>query len=321
MMIALLEFGLRVTGIEKGRVIPPPIFQKSPVPDISYALKPNITEPAFRSTVRTNSLGFRSAEPNGKPVLAVLGDSITFGYGVENNETLPAQLQPLLPEWDVQNSGVPGYNMRQEAATYANTFAPLNPKAVIVMFYWNDLEDQRPAVLHANGNLYPPGYEPPASGCNPVMEGLLAWIPGKCWLDTHSAIYRVLKKIAIARIGQRNLKLSRAILASDFGSEKFTPTQVQDYIREFNAFADSLPPELPKLFVIWPEGGLHFALRPQLKQVVQAKGFKVLDLYEIFGNNPQTLSWDTVHPSAATLKRAAEVVKGALEYYQIVPKT
>src|SRR3989338_1212867 len=124
-VIGGLEFILRVTGIERGRAVPPPIYQRSDDPEISYELKPNLREKAFRSTVTTNSLGFRSPEVDpGKPTLALLGDSITFGYGVEDNETLGAVLQREFPEHAVVNAAVPGYNGRQERATYERKIAP-----------------------------------------------------------------------------------------------------------------------------------------------------------------------------------------------------
>src|SRR3989338_8286393 len=79
---------------------------------ISYQLKSNISKSAFRNTVTTNSLGFRSPEPDSaKPMIALVGDSITFGYGVADDETLAANLQKLLPGYDIQNAGVPGYNI------------------------------------------------------------------------------------------------------------------------------------------------------------------------------------------------------------------
>src|SRR3990167_8578925 len=84
-----IEVTLRVTGMVSVKPNPPKIYQNSTNPEISYELKPNISERAYRSIVTTNSLGFRSPEidPN-KPLLAFLGDSITFGYGLNDDETI-----------------------------------------------------------------------------------------------------------------------------------------------------------------------------------------------------------------------------------------
>ena len=52
--------------------------------------------------------------------ILVLGDSVTFGWGVSQGETFSDQMEPLLQEqtgarWQVINAGVNGYNSEQEA--------------------------------------------------------------------------------------------------------------------------------------------------------------------------------------------------------------
>jgi lysophospholipase L1-like esterase len=308
-----IEAALRVTGIEKGHVAPPPIYRKSANPDISYELKPDMKERAFRSTVQTSHLGFRGPELTpGQPVLAVLGDSIAFGYGVEDTQSIPGQLQQMLPNWNVVNAATPGYDLVQEAATYKDKVAPLQPKALLLVFYWNDLQDMIPADLAPDGNVFPRGQVPVASTCNPVTTGLLGLIPGKCWLDTHSAFYRVLKKFIIARTGQKDLAAQREI-AKTAPTEPYPEANMRTYEAQLTAFAGTLPKDLPRLFVIWPDVPLHPEYRARLRTLAQANGFTVVDLYDTFGNSPETLTWDTVHPSAKTDAKAAEIIKQALD--------
>lgn len=88
-------------------------------------------------TVRTNSIGFRGPEaPRGAVV--VLGDSTTFGWGVEEDEAWPAQLAQLtgLP---VVNGGVPGYSTAQGRATLSTTIA-LKPAVVILAYLVRDAQ-------------------------------------------------------------------------------------------------------------------------------------------------------------------------------------
>lgn len=318
-VIAGLEFLLRVTGIEKGRPMPPPIYQRSPNPDISYELKPNMQEKAFREIVTTNSLGFRSSEPDpAKPVLALLGDSITFGYGTRDDETLGAVLQREFPEWSVQNTAVPGYNLRQERATYEAKLRALNPKILLLVFYWNDLENMVLSILADDGNIRPAD-APHSVACNPIREGILGWIPGKCWLDLHSSVYRVLKKVVSARTEKkRQLEEEHANRSSPF-DESIPAERLQDYGRELDTLVALLPPDLPRLFVIWPDRRLHFTLRPQLKTFAESRGFRVFDFYEVFGNSPETLAWDTSHPSPATLQTAGEIIAATLRHYRLLP--
>jgi lysophospholipase L1-like esterase len=101
--------------------------------------------------VRTNSIGLRSPELRTGPResrvrLLVLGDSVTFGYKVANDEAWPRLLESLLnegrdalaPEVEVVNGGVLGYGTYQEAALLAEYGPTLRPDLVILQFYAND---------------------------------------------------------------------------------------------------------------------------------------------------------------------------------------
>lgn len=79
--------------------------------------------------------------------LACIGDSITFGYGIQNRETnsYPAQLGEMLgARWDVRNFGVSGATLlkkgdrpywKQSAFKKALEF---NPDVVVIMLGTND---------------------------------------------------------------------------------------------------------------------------------------------------------------------------------------
>jgi lysophospholipase L1-like esterase len=97
-----------------------------------------------------NSLGLRGAEPAiPKPAgmfrILAIGDSLTFGWGVNDAETFCALVEAGLNRGqpaqrvDVVNGGVSGYTTRQER-TLLSIFGPkLQPDLVLVGFYWNDL--------------------------------------------------------------------------------------------------------------------------------------------------------------------------------------
>src|SRR3989344_4073292 len=185
-----IEVVLRATGIVQMNDYTPLIYEKSENPLISYQLKSNISTSAFRNTVTTNSLGFRSPEPDSaKPMIALVGDSITFGYGVADDETLAANLRTLLPIFDIQNAGVPGYNIRQEAALYGEKIAPLSPEALVLIFYWHD-DDLRTSFLAEDNVLRPEGWQRTERMCQPITRGIFAFIPGQCFLDQQSAFFR-----------------------------------------------------------------------------------------------------------------------------------
>ena len=94
--------------------------------------------------------------------------------------------------------------------------------------------------------------------------------------------------------------------------ENVTDASLQKYASYLDTLVRSMPKDLPRLFIIWPERHMHPKARPRLKAFAEQRGFKVLDLYETFGNQAETLSWDTVHPSAKTAAEAAQMILQSL---------
>jgi hypothetical protein len=101
---------------------------------------------------RLNMLGLRGPDvsgakpPNGFRVLC-LGDSITFGEGVREEDTYAMQLQKLLgaamPDRKVEviNNGVQGYGTKEEVNAYRLVGAGYQPDVVVIGFYLNDATD------------------------------------------------------------------------------------------------------------------------------------------------------------------------------------
>ena len=63
----------------------------------------------------TNSMGMRSEEVDfSKGHILLTGDSVTFGLGVNNNETVSHYLEKEYKKYQVLNLGVPGYGKRNQ---------------------------------------------------------------------------------------------------------------------------------------------------------------------------------------------------------------
>ena len=82
-------------------------------------------------------------KPDGTFRIAVLGDSVAFGYGVSAHENFPAVLRGLLADSQQQkieviNAGVDGYNTRQEAELFRVKVRPFAPDLVILQVCFND---------------------------------------------------------------------------------------------------------------------------------------------------------------------------------------
>lgn len=311
LFLLFAEFGLRITGLQTVKPNPPLIYQNSENPDIGYELRPNLKNiKAFKARVSTDDAGFRL---NGKrkvqsgTLLAVLGDSITFGYGVNDTEALPAQLENQLSinhyPLSILNAAIPGYQLEQQTATYIEKIAPLNPDAVMLVFYWNDLDGLPPAFVDDQGILRPHGWQPREQQCDPIQQGILGKLPGRCWLDTHSAFYKAFKKLYSLQQSKKQKVADRTEEKVEGQKEPFTEEAVRAYRDQLQAFSKLLPEE--RYFVIWPDHLAHTEHRNTLLGYSAQFGFTVIDLYELFGTKAETLPWDTVHPSPKALEEAA----------------
>jgi hypothetical protein len=308
-----IEVALRVTGLQTVKPNPPQIYQQSEDERISYELIPNISRKAYRQTVTTNSLGFRSAELDAeKPTIVMLGDSIAFGYGVADDETLAAQLAEHMPEYNVLNTAAPGYHLGMQKAVYETKLQQLDPVMLMLVFHYNDFEPQT-GWLDDTGIIRAPDWTPTDPECSPVTQGLLGLLPGKCWLDLHSAFYKATKKVVNMRYAKEALTESREEEVQEQPEDTITDAQMRRYLSQLDALIAVLPQDMPKVFAIWPDRFLHTQSRATLTAAVEQRGFYVIDLYSAFGNEVEILGWDTVHPSANAVREAAAVIANELQ--------
>jgi lysophospholipase L1-like esterase len=95
--------------------------------------------------VRTNALGLRGPEiapspPEGVRRVLCLGDSYTFGTGVEETETIPARLDTILGEGvEVVNLGIEGANAYDSEARLRFIGLDLHPDLVVLFYLFNDV--------------------------------------------------------------------------------------------------------------------------------------------------------------------------------------
>ena len=118
--------------------------------ELGYQLKPN-SEGYFHGVkVEINSQGLRDnnyslEKPEGVFRIVVIGDSATFGYNIEVNETYPKILEQTLFKKEegieVINFGVTGYNGGQEFFLLKEKVLKYNPNLIIIGHYLNDPDE------------------------------------------------------------------------------------------------------------------------------------------------------------------------------------
>ena len=83
-------------------------------------------------------------------VVHTIGDSFTMGWGVDGDETYPAQLDRMLgPRVDVRNLGVNGFGVLGATEKSTTQFAGGRPDLVVYLATENDYEDDETARRHA----------------------------------------------------------------------------------------------------------------------------------------------------------------------------
>lgn len=152
--LVVTEFGTRL------------VLGKTGAPD---AERPTVSSLSF------NTLGFREREIGPKRAdryrIAVVGDSYTWGQGLEERERFSNVLEALLgPHFEVLNFGVPGHTMREDLEELDQVLA-LSPDFVLLQMYINNFETpemRRPKALP----LLPAAIDGPAGRASVVYQRL-----------------------------------------------------------------------------------------------------------------------------------------------------
>lgn len=148
-VLLFLEFAARLVASVRDDVTA--ALQRNP-PDTSYAsYSPKlgwINRPGFRGETAKTLREFDSdghfaidtsevADTNSRKILFI-GDSNTFGFGVEADSTFAEITERLLPGMAAINLGVPGYTSYQGRVVLDEYLPTLRPELIVVSFNFND---------------------------------------------------------------------------------------------------------------------------------------------------------------------------------------
>jgi lysophospholipase L1-like esterase len=140
-----------------------PEVRYDPHPVRRFTLRPNQRAFTYGAPVAIDARGFRGGPgADGAARLLALGDSFTFGLGVNDDETWPAQVERELrtrtgQPVTVVNTGTISYGVFQEADLLRERGLEVRPATVVHGLYWNDFMNAaapkpgEPAPLTADG--------------------------------------------------------------------------------------------------------------------------------------------------------------------------
>lgn len=115
-----------------------------------YTLKPGFRGYYAGNIISVNSQGFRGDEIDQNDTsalrIAIIGDSVAFGQGVAEDETLSELLETRLQDKtgdrvEVVNLGVPGYDTCQELQRFEQNMERIKPQVAVLVYYLNDTEE------------------------------------------------------------------------------------------------------------------------------------------------------------------------------------
>ena len=157
----MLEAGLRFSGIwiEDDGIW----WGKIVHPQLGWDLKPNFSgknfdwvtdkpgekAPQYRRTIKINSAGFRDdneltiEKPDNTVRIFTLGDSCTFGWGVESEDSFAKVLEKKLNDsssdinYQVLNAGIVGYSSHQGMPLLKHKILKYSPDIITVAYGWN----------------------------------------------------------------------------------------------------------------------------------------------------------------------------------------
>jgi lysophospholipase L1-like esterase len=282
---------------------------------------------------RINADGFRGprypqAREGGAFRVAVLGDSLTFGFGVEESEIYTALLESELARRfaprrvEVLNFGVGGYNAYNESALFEGIVAAWQPDLVLVQFCINDLNDPR---LHFDAHtlrlleLPDAAFPDPRTRALPMPEkSPLAFCAGRlrlCDLLQHALYEDRTDRRTLARSvapPRRLGEAERSWLRAQYG--------------KIARWADAHGARFGVVVFPYPKQ-LRDPSRDGVAQGIAAlgheDGFAVIDLTPAFRSaSPEKvgpLFLDLWHPSPAGHRLAAQALAEELERQELLP--
>jgi lysophospholipase L1-like esterase len=191
-MLALGEIALRAVDLGHPYYSTPELYRPSDDPRVLFEPRPNFDGFSEGTWVTTNSRGLREREipllkPAGTRRVIFVGDSVTFGAGVRDEEPYARLLESAVNGGgagpiETVNTGVVGYNTIQELARLEQAGLPYQPDVVVLTFVVNDLLETFTIFDHQ--------YEP---------TGSLSDV--KVWLRRNSYLYRFVQNV-YWRVGQ-----------------------------------------------------------------------------------------------------------------------
>jgi len=268
-------------------------------PGLLYEFKPAVSVEWGGCRVVTDAEGFARISPRetttacgpGSVRIALLGDSTSFGWRVEYEQTYGELVRRKLEEHtgkatELRNFSLPGYNSQHLRVVLEDRVLPWQPDLVILHYDHNDADPI---------DAKPPGYLEPTYGDNLLRSGLL--------------------KLVLRRIRRSQTEALTTVAGEDpespdrfFSSYRFAGAQYELHWQEMERIANLLDahgiPALAFIFNTWlkrtenPQDDPYFTLlHGPARQRLEELGFVVVDMYPHAQDLMRKKGWRNLSPT------------------------
>ena len=255
-------------------------------------------------TITTNALGLRGGPitPKGtrRRILAI-GDSTTFGWGIDDGETWPAQLETILNggsdggAWQVINAGVNAYSSYQGLRYLEERGFDLEPDIVVASFWFND---GMPWWGMSDAEAF-------------RRLGIERWDG----FFRHSRLYVALKLVALRIHPPQKLDKTKQ-------RPRLSPAEFEHTLAQMNRTCTSK--NIPLVYLLWPladqveqKAAPDAAYQDIIAKVAQQTGMPLVNPLDAFAAAAPPLYVDRIHGNGAACRIAAELL--AEKIRKIIP--
>ncbi len=167
-LVALLAGeGVLRLAVDLPLMKPLPQVRYDPDPVRRFTLRPGQSGFTWEAPFKCDAAGFRvngdDSPDEAQRIILAMGDSFTFGMGVEDHQTWPAVLERRLNRLEpdsfrVLNGGTVSYGVFQEIDLFRERGLLIDPDVVIHGLYWNDYMSAGPPAVDAPPAVNDAGY-------------------------------------------------------------------------------------------------------------------------------------------------------------------
>lgn len=266
----------------------------------------------WRFTYRTNAQSHRGTAPPisnryVRPVVVVLGDSYTFGVGVDDGQEYAQGLRDRLAgRYDVANFGVEGWGLTQEIRRFYEVGQLYQPSVVVLQFCANDPSDNllNPVTDVLEGRFV---FRPA-----PGRYGVLKQYLSTSWLQ-RSQIYNLLRDVGFNLVRGREIVTQMRLggappTAPGGGGPSVAPADELNHIRLLNVFAADLQRRGIRLVMFAVDGQLERfpTLRDAVRSMQQRGQLQYVEMMDgfpggVIAKSPEGHWAPSVHQGVAAL--------------------